>query len=570
MIERIDGTLFEVMLRGGSANISVHEKQINEINVFPVPDGDTGKNMSLTLESGINSAKSNKHLGLYLKDVAKGMLLGARGNSGVILSQLFKGLAVKLESKSYINAGELRDGLIEAYKTAYSAVAHPTEGTILTVAREGVENIISQIRRGTTPDMVMSMYLAEMRKSVRNTPELLPKLKEAGVLDSGAVGYITIVDGMARAMYGEVILPPEKDTDVSSQGTSLNDNTSGVFDKNSEFVYGYCLEFLLQLLSSRIDVNRFDIKDFTEALKKCGNSIVAVQSDSIIKVHIHSHHPSIIIDEAQKYGEFISFKLENMQIQHEQLIKTVDNKEVEKDDENEELFVNNKTAKKERKQLGIIAVADGDGISQILQGLGADIVLSGGQTMNTAANEFVSAYTELNADRIVVFPNNGNIIASAQQAADIAEMKDRITVIPSHSVIEGYFGLAMGTSDIEDIDERIAAMLDGMESITTISVVEAAKDYMSKDISCKKSEYIGFVGNNLVSSDKNRNVAFQKAAQTIENIEEKSTFVILKGAKITDEDESLLDALLEEKFPDLGREYLYGGQSVYDLIVGVI
>lgn len=565
-LERINGVIFEAMVKGGYNNLCLHEKEINDMNIFPVPDGDTGYNMRMTLENGIKHARSNKHLGEYLNELNHGMLLGARGNSGVILSQLFHGMSVELERKSIVDAGELRDALVRAYKTAYAAVAHPVEGTILTVAREGIENVRSQVRRGTTVDMVMSMYLAEMRKSVKNTPEILKVLKDAGVLDSGAVGYITVVDGMTRAMYGEKIA-----SDGAKNLTEKAVDVTNSFNETSVFAYGYCTEFLLQLLNAKTDAYSFNPNDFIKELSAMGNSLVVIRSGSIVKVHIHTFEPENVIRSARRYGEFISFKLENMQVQHSEFENGKAEREVALSASDDDLY----TAKKidrtaEHKPLAVVAVADGSGITEILKSCGADVVLPGGQTMNTSAEDFVAAYKSLNADKIVVLPDNGNIEQAALQAAEISGLGDKIVVIPTKSVIEGYYALAIGSPEIENTDERIAAMNDGAESILTVSVAMAVKDYVGTGLSCRKGDYLGFIGKKLVSAEKDRDTALVKTLKAVENLEDKSNFIVLKGAKISENDEENLSKSLEEEFSDISAEFLDGGQKIYDYIVGVV
>lgn len=573
----MDGTLFEVMIKNGYTNLRNHEREINKMNIFPVPDGDTGFNMRQTLENGIKNAKPDKHLGEYLKGLSKGMLLGARGNSGVILSQLFSGIAKEVERNGYINAGELKNALVRAYKTAYSAVQHPVEGTILTVAREGIEGIRSQIRRGTTVSMVFSAYLAEMKKSVYRTPEMLGVLKEAGVLDSGAVGYVTIFEGMIKGMYGETVQPLfEVDEEITAENAKGSVKTG--LSKDGVFEYGYCLEFLLQLLDVKTARMPFNVKNFTEEIKTMGNSVVVVTEESIVKVHIHTFDPEKVMAFSRLYGEFISFKLENMQVQHEEFVAT-NGGENQKSDESvdsdgtataEDMYAVKAYDLKEIKPLAIVAVADGDGISEMLSSCGADVVLRGGQTMNTPAKDFVKAYESLNAERILVLPNNANIVETAAQAAVLCGKKDIVTVLPTGSVLEGYYGLALGTMDIEDVDERIARIADGAKSVQTVCVARAVKNYESKTFSCKEGDYIGFIGKKLVSASKDRTEALVSALKKITGVEDKSSFIVLTGAKITDRDEEFLDVAFENAFPSVPREFVFGGQSAYDVIVGVV
>ena len=588
-ITRLNGTVFEVMVRGGLINLCNHEKEINDMNVFPGPDGDTGHNMRLTLENGIKNAVPNSHLGNYIKQLAYGMLLGARGNSGVILSQLFRGMAEELQDKSIVNAGELRNAFVRAYKTAYAAVIRPVEGTILTVSREGIENIVPQIRRGTTVDMVMSMYLGEMKKSVRHTPDMLSMLREAGVLDSGAVGYITIIEGMTRSMFGERL----ELKDGSIPDRPVSNVVSSSFGADSSFTYGYCLEFLLQLLNSKAPVKQFDLKGFIKEITTLGNSLVAIRSGDIIKVHIHTFVPERIIAFARRYGEFVTFKLENMEVQHEDFVGDKDDNNVngEKPTDNgngakvSEATVTEETAatadddlysvhavenKPEHKILAVVSVADGEGITEILKGCGSDIVLSGGQTMNTPSEDFIKAFRSLNADRIVVLPDNENITQTAVQAAEICGISDKVAVLSTRSVLEGYYALAMGSPDIENADERIEQMKIGAGAITTVSVTQAVRDYTCGEYSCKKGDYIGVVGKTLVSDENDAETALIKAIEKIDDLEDKSTVIILTGAGVSDNRRERLDLLLEEKFPDLGHEFLEGGQKTYDFIAGVV
>ena len=565
IIKRLNGTIFEAMIKGGFLNLCNHEKEINDINVFPVPDGDTGYNMRRTLENGIKNAESNVHLGIYLKNLSQGMLLGARGNSGVILSQLFKGMSKELERNSVVDAGELRDALIRAYKTAYSAVIHPVEGTLLTVAREGIENIRSQIGRNTTCDMVMSMYLAEMKKSVRHTPEILATLKEAGVLDSGAMGYIMIVDGMTRTMFGEELKPSNEIVVKDNKETT----TPVQLGMNGEFTYGYCLEFLLQLLSSKRAFKEFNLQTFIQNLTKYGNSLAVVQSENIVKVHIHTFKPEKVLALARKYGEFIAFKMDNMQVQHEEHEKIEETKNKESIT-NEGMYINQDKMNGSHQSIAVVAVADGEGISNILLGCGCSIVLKGGQSMNVSSEDFVKAFDLLDTDRIVVLPNNENITPTAVQASKICNSKKDIVVIPTESVMEGYYALAFGFLDVEDPVECIKQMKEGAESILTVCVAKAVKDYSNSTFSCKKGDYIGFIGKKLVSANSDMTKALLDAIAQVEDLENRGSFVILKGLKIDDELQEKLETELEEKFPDIERDFLDGGQKIYDVIVGII
>lgn len=546
---RLNGALFGQMLLSGLNNLRARQKEINEMNVFPVPDGDTGTNMALTLGKGVENAGQKQSLGEYLKALSEGMLMGARGNSGVILSQLFKGFYVELAREDVVNPGQVRDALISAYKTAYRAVIHPVEGTMLTVAREGIENVKSQIYGDVTIGDVFSMYLAEMKKSVMRTPDMLPELREAGVLDSGAVGYIAVVEGMVKAFYGNPVTFDGQIQTAFSPDTDKEARPS--FDADSKFVYGYCTEFLLQLLNDKADVNSFDERAFTEKLLTLGDSLVVIRDDSVVKVHVHTKFPAPVIEEAQRYGEFISFKLENMTVQHTE--------KEQKEKENET----------PRKALGIIAVAEGEGTARLLSGVGADIVLRGGQTINTPSSDFVAAYKKINADKIVVLPDNGNIFTAATQAKEITGMQN-VTIIPTKSVMEGYYALAMATADIEDSDERITAMQDGAEGVTTLFVAKAVKDYSGGEVKCRKGDFVAFIGSRLVAAESDVIKATIKGLQKVPDIESKCAFTMLKGLSFSGDDQDALERAIEEKFDGVETTFLYGGQSVYDLVIGIL
>ena len=308
--KRINGFQLEQMLKNGLANLQRQEEEINRLNVFPVSDGDTGTNMRLTLDNGIRFAKTKMNAGDYLRQLSEGMLLGARGNSGVILSQFFKGFYVEQSRCAQLGVGELRNGLIRGYRTAYSAVVKPAEGTILTVTREGIEHIRSQLTRNTTVEQLFSMYIAEMKKTLAMTPEMLPVLKEAGVVDSGALGFIAIAEGMLKYLFGEIMLPEEKGEQKPPKQVDL-----GLFNEDSPFEDGYCMEFILQLMNAPKYNRHFRISAYIEDLKLYGNSIVAVQDGKRVKVHIHTLIPAKIITLSQEFGEFLTFKLENMQCQ---------------------------------------------------------------------------------------------------------------------------------------------------------------------------------------------------------------------------------------------------------------
>ncbi|MBQ2157859.1 MAG: DAK2 domain-containing protein [Oscillospiraceae bacterium] len=545
-VKRVDGALMAGMLKNGLACLKASEEKINILNVFPVADGDTGTNMRLTLENGLKTAKPVKELGPYLQSVSTGMLYGARGNSGVILSQLMNGFAQELARVPSADTGEVKRSLIGAYQTAYNSVIRPVEGTILTVAREGIEHIRSQVTRRTTIDQLLSMYLAEMRKTLAYTPELLAELKEAGVVDSGGLGYITIVEGMLKYLNGEVLTGAGDEIAEKAPQPSVD---LSLFNEHSSFIDGYCMEFILQLLLDPAYDQDFRLPSFIKKLEARGNSIVAVQDNRRVKVHIHTKIPSAVMALAQKYGEFISFKLDNMQVQHNEHTRAV------------------KSSKK-HVPLRVITVADGDGMRELFSGAGAGDILNGGSTMNTSAQEFVSAFKAVDADRYLVLPNNKNITLAAQQAAALATGK-KVTVLPTRSMVEGYFALAMDVPDSEDIDYRVRQMELGAENVVTLSVAKSAKDTTYHGMHVKSGDWLSFINEEPAASAGSRVDALIAGLAAVSDIAERETCILFRGLDTDEAEEALLEARIGEVYPDLELSFIYGGQSVYGWLVGL-
>ena len=546
MKNTINGFIFEEMVLNGLHNLINHEKEINAMNVFPVADGDTGTNMRLTLENGYKRAGHQQHLGLYLKELSAGMLLGARGNSGVILSQLFKGIAQSLARCGMANPREIKEALILAYQTAYQAVINPVEGTILTVAREGIEHTKDQVFGKVRIDSVFNMYLAEMKVSLEKTPTILPVLKEAGVLDSGAYGYIIIVEGMLKGLLGEKIETGLEEIQKQEESASPI-----FFDENSEFNEGYCMEFLLQLMNSKNYKNTFNFDSFVNTLKPFGNSIVALREGTIIKVHIHTLVPSDVMKLAREYGEFVSFKLENMQVQH-----------------NEYIYKQKNEKKLDHKPLQIIAVVDGEGLESLYKEMGCDIVLQGGQTMNTSSEEFVFAINRTDADDVIIFPNNKNILEAARHAVVVSEAKN-VTIIPTETVLEGYYALAMDLPDIDNAT-RIDSLRSGAEGIVSISIGDAIKEYKDEEFSCSIGDKVGILNGKMSAASKNIKDTLDILLSKIEDIEDKAGIIVFKGESCPQNIEDDITDLINEKYDHLDVQIFEGDEHVYDVLIGVI
>ena len=545
-IKRINGVQLEQMLRNGLANLRLQEVEINQLNVFPVPDGDTGTNLRMTLEHGLQSARSSTNAGEYLNSISAGMLLGARGNSGVILSQFFYGFAQELAKDSLIGPGELRSGLIRGYRTAYEAVIRPVEGTMLTVAREGIEHIRGQITRSSGIDVILSMYIAEMHKSLAQTPELLAVLKESGVVDSGAAGFILIFEGMLKQLRGEQLESAEAlpAAPAAPEGPDLS-----LFDENSAFVDGYCMEFILQLMNQKGYDRRFRLQDYIRALERLGESIVCVQNEKRVKVHIHTKKPAIIIQYSQKYGEFLTFKLENMQLQHNERDRSL------------------RTEKP--KPLAVVAVVNGFGMRKLFESLGADFVIDGGATMNTSSQEFVEAIEGLNADAVAILPNHKNVIPAAEQAASLITGK-RVAVIPTKSFAEGYFSIAMDIPDSTDTENRLNQLRRGREDVITLSETTASRDFSWHELTCRKGEEIALRNGELCCVGTDWRSVVVDALALIEDIDDKETCVVFRGLNVPEADEEALAEALAERFPLLELSFVDGGQEIYHWVLGVL
>lgn len=543
-IKRIDGHTFERMIKNGLSNLKQYEEKVNSMNVFPVTDGDTGTNMCLTVENGIKYAQSNKDLGAYLKGLSEGMLLGARGNSGVILSQIFKGFYLELARDSIADVSELKDAFIKGYQTAYQTVTRPVEGTILTVAREGIENIKNQIGRGVYVPNLFSMYLAEMKKTLAQTPEMLAVLKEAGVVDSGGMGYVLLVEGMEKCLYGEEIVSDKLDFSTINS-VNQKENT---FNSSSDFKIGYCMEFLLQLLKSR---QSFHLENYIKSLQSLGDSLVCVQSEEIVKVHIHTIVPSKIIEESQKYGEFISFKLENMHIQHDEMMAEIAT-----------------TKDVPHKDLAIIAISNGTGIKELFDSFGCDVVIDGGKTMNTSAEEILTALNSVSADKILLFPNHENIVKAAEQAVKISNL-DNVIIMPSKNVMECYYALAMDVTDSDNLSERIQSMQDACSAIKTFQVTQCVKSCVCNGVVCSKGEYVVLEGGDPIACVKEYSQIIEVLAGK-EFCQEAENLMVFTGLDVKDFDVCQYEQLLKNKFVGVDVSFVDGQQRIYDLIIGVV
>lgn len=539
----INGRDFEKMIRNGLNNLSLHVDEVDALNVFPVPDGDTGSNMYLTLRNAIENAKPNGDLDEFLLSLSTTMLLGARGNSGVILSQIFKGFAQRLKGKDEADAGDLSAALVSAYKTAYSSVKRPVEGTMLTVAREGIEKSRGQIKGDMPIDRLFSYYLAEMKKSLSYTPTLLPALKEAGVVDSGGMGYILIVEGMLKALYGEMITGDEEVRPLSAPLPALDDAD---FHADSEFSFGYCMEFLLQLLSARTNVAAFDPDAFSDVLGEFGDSIVVVRDDERVKVHVHTKTPARVIEYAQKFGEFITFKLENMHLQHSQYVSAT---------------------KKKHYELAVLAVSNGAGMKKLYEEFEYCRVIDGGDMMNISCQEYINAFDSVDADCIVVMPNNKNSISAAQQAAKLTG-HGNIHVLSTTNVAQGYLALSMDIP-IDTADERVRAFFENAAQAVTLSIARAVRESVIGGKTCNEGDYLAFLNGKVLGCHPDAARLVEEALHAPEIDFSPEYMQIFVGAQTDAERLSNFQSALAAALPGVEFAYVDSGHAVYDMIISL-
>ncbi len=538
----LDGEMFATMVRGGAAQLRANAKEVNELNVFPVPDGDTGDNMSMTIEGGVAALEGvhSDDLAAVTQTLSKGMLLGARGNSGVILSQFFAGMTKGFSKYKKADATAVGAAMQEGVKQAYASVITPTEGTILTVAREAVAYAVSRISEKSTITSLFSDLIKEMYNSLQRTPDLLAALKEANVIDSGGAGLFYIMQGFYKILKGETIEMTESLVQVKNPTVDFS-----AFTADSEMTYGYCTELLLQLLNARVDTEAFDVKIISDYLSTIGDSIVAFKTDSIVKIHVHTLTPEKVLSFCRQYGEFLTVKIENMSVQHSQVLTE---------------------EKKSRpmKDYGTVAVAAGEGIESLFKQLGVDAIVRGGQTKNPSAQDFLAAFAEVNARRIFVFPNNGNIIMAAKQAAQLYE-NGEVYVIESKDLGQGYAAISALNFESDD-PEKITEMLTAsMNIVTTGCVSTAIRDAELNGVHIEKDDYIGFAGKTMKVSEKTLLEAAQKLIEEM-NDGEVCLVTAFVGKDADPETVSNLEAWMAEVCPDLEFYTVDGGQEVYPFI----
>ena len=548
-MEKINGLVLAEMIDLGSKNLAKNAEKINALNVFPVPDGDTGTNMNLSMSSGAKETAANvvENIGELGKSFSKGLLMGARGNSGVILSQLFRGMSQHIADKKEVNAKEFAEAIQNGVSIAYKAIIKPVEGTILTVAREAAEAGLKAAENTTSVVEVMEAIYAEAQASLKRTPELLPILKEVGVVDSGGQGLVCVYQGFVAALKGEKIEGLEA-VETNLVDMQFEDNHDMDFMNPEDIVYGFCTEFTVRLDKEKKEFNE---DKFREDMSKFGDSLLVISDSEFVKIHVHTENPGDVFNYGQQYGELIKIKSDNMREQHREVLRKQEAKQV--------------TAPKELKEQAMISISMGAGLSKVLTSMGVDYIVEGGQTMNPSTEDIMKAIKEVNAKNIFIFPNNKNIQLAAKQAAELAE--ENVFVVESKTAPQG-LAAVMVYNPQAAAEENFANMQEVLSTVSTLEVTHAVRDTNIEGVEIKKDEFMGIRNGKIVVSNLSLNTVLEELLE--KSLDEDSEIVTLYlGEESTEEYTDFLEQLIEEKYPDVEVELIESGQPVYPYIIGV-
>lgn len=548
-MEKINGLVLAKMIDLGARNLAKNAEKINSLNVFPVPDGDTGTNMNLSMSSGAKETAANtvENIGELGKSFSKGLLMGARGNSGVILSQLFRGMSQYIVDKKEIDSKEFAAAIQNGVSIAYKAIIKPVEGTILTVAREAAEAGVKKAESTTSVIEVMEAIYAEAQESLKRTPDLLPILKEVGVVDSGGQGLVCVYQGFVAALKGEEIdgLDAVETNIVDMQ---FEDDHDMDFMSPEDIVYGFCTEFTVRLDK---DKKEFDEDQFRKDMSEFGDSLLVISDSEYVKIHVHTETPGEVFNYGQQYGELIKIKSDNMREQHREVLRKQESKQA--------------TTSKEVKEQAMISISMGSGLSKVLTSMGVDYVVEGGQTMNPSTEDIMKAIKEVNAKNIYIFPNNKNIQLAAKQAAELAE--ENVYVVESKTAPQGLAAVMVFNPNVRP-EENFANMQEVLGTVSTLEVTHAVRDTHIEGVEIKKDEFMGIRDGKIVVSNLSLNTVLEELLEKSID-EDKEIVTIYLGEESTDEYTDFLEKLIEDKYPDVEVELVESGQPVYPYIIGL-
>ena len=526
-MEKINGLVLAEMIDLGSKNLAKNAEKINSLNVFPVPDGDTGTNMNLSMSSGAKETAANvvENIGELGKSFSKGLLMGARGNSGVILSQLFRGMSQYIADKKEIDAKEFAAAIQNGVSIAYKAIIKPVEGTILTVAREAAEAGVKTAENTNSVVEVMEAIYVEAQASLKRTPDLLPILKEVGVVDSGGQGLVCVYQGFVAALKGEKIDGLEA-VETNVVDMQFEDDHDMDFMSPEDIVYGFCTEFTVRLDGEK---KEFDEDKFRADMSKFGDSLLVISDSEYVKIHVHTETPGDVFNYGQQYGELIKIKSDNL------------------------------------KEQAMISISMGAGLSKVLTSMGVDYIVEGGQTMNPSTEDIMKAIKEVNAKNIFIFPNNKNIQLAAKQAAELAE--ENVFVVESKTAPQGLAAVMVFNPQAAP-EENFANMQEVLSTVSTLEVTHAVRDTNIEGVEIKKDEFMGIRNGKIVVSNLSLNTVLEELLE--KSIDEDTEIVTLYlGEESTEEYTDFLEQLIEEKYPDVEVELIESGQPVYPYIIGV-
>ena len=549
---------FRAMVEIGEMRLSENAEFVNSLNVFPVPDGDTGTNMMLSFKSGAERVANSTAttVGDLAQDLAKGLLMGARGNSGVILSQLFRGFSKAVVGKEVITGEELAQAFTNGVETAYKAVMKPVEGTILTVARESAKRGVRKLETSNDIIEVMGSVLRGAEKSLAKTPDLLPVLKEVGVVDSGGQGLVFIYNGFFEALTGEAV-PVQSLQSNKIDLTSVAHHESGVDYEHvstGDIKFGYCTEIMVKIGEGETVVDTFDYDTFRNYLNELGDSLLVVADDEIIKVHVHTERPGEVMNYGQRFGSLMKVKVDNMRLQHEEVLKTDYTAKVKE------------AAQKQKAEYGIVAVAAGEGVQELFKSMGVTTIINGGQTMNPSTEDILQAVKEAHAEKVIVLPNNKNIQMAANQAAEVSE-DAAVAVVATRTISEGLSSL-LAFNPEASLEDNQAAMSEQMALVSSGQITNAVRDTNIDGVEIKKDDFMGIVdGKILVSIADRKEATLATIDKMIDDDSEILTIIYGEDADASEVEE--ITEAVEAKYPDVEVEVHEGNQPVYTYLLSV-
>ncbi|MDQ7899813.1 fatty acid kinase catalytic subunit FakA [Staphylococcus aureus] len=547
MISKINGKLFADMIIQGAQNLSNNADLVDSLNVYPVPDGDTGINMNLTMTSGREEVENNlsKNIGELGKTFSKGLLMGARGNSGVILSQLFRGFCKNIESESEINLKLLAESFQAGVETAYKAVMKPVEGTILTVAKDAAQAAVEKANNTEDCIELMEYIIVKANESLENTPNLLAVLKEVGVVDSGGKGLLCVYEGFLKALKGEKVEAKVAKLDKDEFVHDEHD-FHGVIN-TEDIIYGYCTEMMVRFGKNK---KAFDEQEFRQDMSQFGDSLLVINDEEIVKVHVHTEYPGKVFNYGQQYGELIKLKVENMREQHREVIRKEQH---------------TAKPKMETVETAIITISMGEGISEIFKSMGATHIISGGQTMNPSTEDIVKVIEQSKCKRAIILPNNKNILMASEQAASIVDAE--AVVIPTKSIPQGISALFQYDVDAT-LEENKAQMADSVNNVKSGSLTYAVRDTKIDGVEIKKDAFMGLIEDKIVSSQSDQLTTVTELLNEM-LAEDSEILTVIIGQ---DAEQAVTDNMInwiEEQYPDVEVEVHEGGQPIYQYFFSV-